>query len=191
MTARLDLLAHGATAATRAARFPKDEGLEGYAVSAIEALRGKLRPYAHVLAAPARAARETAQALGFDAEVEMALSDCDYGRWRGLASKDVVEREPDAFAAWLSDPAAAPHGGESVAALIERIGAWLAQSLARESATLAITHAAVVRAAIVHALGASSATFARIDVAPLSLARLSGHAGRWNLVALGPLGSLS
>ena len=80
-------------------------------------------------------------ALGFDAEVEMALSDCDYGRWRGLASKDVAEREPDEFAAWLGDPAAAPHGGESFAALIERVGAWLTQALAREGATLAVTHA--------------------------------------------------
>jgi len=153
-------------------------------------LSGQRRSYARVLTAPARAARETAQAGGLDAEVEMALRDCDYGRWRGLASKDVAEREPDAFAAWLGDPAAAPHGGESVAALIERVGAWLTQSLARESATLAVTHASVVRAAVVNALGAGASTFARVDVAPLSLARLSGHAGRWNLVALGPLGSV-
>ena len=190
MTARLDLLAHGPSAATRAARFPDDEALEASALGALEALRGRLRPYAHVLTSPARAARETAAALGFDAEVEMALSDCDYGRWRGLASKEVAEREPDEFAAWLGDPGSAPHGGESLADLIERLGAWLTQSLARESATLAVTHAAVVRAAIVKALGADSSAFARIDVAPLSLARLSGHAGRWNLVALGPVGGL-
>ena len=190
MTARLDLLAHGASAATRGARFPDDDSLEASAIGALEALRGRLRPYAQVLTAPARAARETAAALGFDAEVDMALSDCDYGRWRGRASKDVAEREPDEFAAWLGDPAAAPHGGESPAVLIERVGAWLTQALARESATLAVTHASVVRAAIVNVLGASSSSFARIDVAPLSLARLSGHAGRWNIVALGPLGGL-
>ena len=190
MTARLDLLAHGASAATRGARFPDDDSLEASAIGALEALRGRLRPYAQVLTAPARAARETAVALGFDAEVEMALSDCDYGRWRGRASQDVAEREPDEFAAWLGDPAAAPHGGESPAVLIERVGAWLTQALARESATLAVTHASVVRAAIVNVLGASSSSFARIDVAPLSLARLSGHAGRWNIVALGPLGGL-
>jgi broad specificity phosphatase PhoE len=190
MAARLDLLAHGASAATRGARFPDDDSLEASAVGALEALRGRLRPYAQVLTSPARAARETAAALGFDAEVEMALSDCDYGRWRGLASKDLAEREPDAFAAWLGDPDAAPHGGESLAGLIERTRAWLTQAMAREGATLAITHAAIVRAATVNALGAGSTSFARIDVAPLSLARLSGHAGRWNLVALGPAGAL-
>jgi broad specificity phosphatase PhoE len=191
VTARLDLLAHGASAATRAARFPDDEGLEPSAVGALQTLGGHLRPYAHVLTAPARAARETVAALGLGAEVEIALRDCDYGRWRGLASKDVAERDADAFAAWLGDPTAAPHGGESIAALIERVGAWLTQSPAREGATLAVTHASVVRAAIVSALGAGPSAFARIDVAPLSLARLSGHAGRWNLLALGPLGGLT
>ena len=186
MAARLDLIAHGATAATRAARFPDDEKLEPSAIDALGALRGRVRPYAQVLTSPARAARETAQTLGLDAGVEMALSDCDYGRWRGLASKDVGEREPDAFAAWLGEPTAAPHGGESFATLIERVGAWLTQALARDGATLAITHSVVIRAAIVNALGAGVVSFARIDVAPLSIARLSGHAGRWNLVALGP-----
>jgi broad specificity phosphatase PhoE len=191
MTARLDLLAHGASAATRAARFPDDEALEASALGALEALRGRLRPYAQVLTSPAPAARETAAALGFDAKVEMALRDCDYGRWRGLASKEVAEREPDGFASWLQDPGSAPHGGESFAVLIERVGAWLTQALARDGATLAVTHASVVRAAIVNALGAGSSGFARIDVAPLSLARLSGHGQRWNLVALGPLGGLT
>ena len=191
MTARLDLLAHGATEATRAARFPDDDALEASAVSALEALSGRVRPYARVLTAPARAARETATALGFDAEVEAALRDCDYGRWRGLASKDVARNEPDAFAAWLGDPAAAPHGGESIAAMIERTQVWLAQSLACEGATLAVTHASVVRAAIVNALGAGASAFWRIDVAPLSLARLSGREGRWNLQALGPLEALA
>jgi broad specificity phosphatase PhoE len=190
VAARLDLMAHGASEATRRARFPDDEGLEAPAVRTLEALRGRLRSYAHVLTAPARAARDTAAALGLEAEVEPALRDCDYGRWRGLASKDVAEREPEAFAAWLGDPMAAPHGGESLASLTERVGAWFTQSLKRDGATLAVTHASVVRAAIVTALGAGPSAFARIDVAPLSLARLSGHGERWNLVAFAPLGGL-
>jgi hypothetical protein len=40
----------------------------------------------------------------------------------------------------------------------------------------------------VNALGVGSPAFARDQCRPLSLARLGGHAGRWNLVALGPLG---
>jgi broad specificity phosphatase PhoE len=191
VTARLDLLAHGPSAATRAARFADDEALEASAVGALKALSGRLRRYAHVSTAPARAAQETARALGFDAKVDVALRECDYGRWRGLASKDVAQNEPDAFAAWLGDPLAAPHGGESLTTLIERTQAWLGQSLAREGAALAITHASVIRAAIVSALGAGCSAFWRIDVPPLSLARFSGRDGRWNLVALGALGAES
>jgi broad specificity phosphatase PhoE len=187
MTARLDIMAHGASAATREARFPNDEALEASAIRALEALRSRLRRYDRVLTAPAHAARETAAALSLDSNVETALRDCDYGRWRGLALEDVALREPNGFAAWLGDPAAAPHGGESLAGLIERIGVWLAQSLGRDDGTLAITHASVVRAAIVGALGAGSSAFWRIDVAPVWLVRLSGHDGRWNLAALGPL----
>ncbi len=190
MTARLDLIAHGPSAATRAARFPDDEALEASAARALETMRGRLTAYACVLTAPSRAARETAAALGLAADVETALRDCDYGRWRGLAAKGVAEREPDGFAAWLGDPEAAPHGGELFAAMIERAGAWLARSAARDGATLAVTHASVVRAAMVSALGAAPSAFFRIDVAPLSLARLSGREGRWNLVAFGPLAAL-
>jgi len=191
MKARLDLIAHGSTAATRAARFPDDESLEASAVGALEGLRGRLSPYGHVMIAPSRAAHETAEALGLDAAIETALRDCDYGRWRGLSAKAVAEREPDGFATWLGDPGAAPHGGESFSKLIERVRAWLAQSLTHDGATLAVTHASVVRAAMASALGAPPSSVFRIDVAPLSLARLSGREGRWNLVAFGPLRALS
>ncbi len=184
MTARLDLVAHGASSATRAARFPDDEGLEAAAAASLETLRGRLPSYGCVVTSPSRAAHETAAALGFEAAVDTALRDCDYGRWRGLALAEVASREPEGFAAWLSDPSAAPHGGGSLAELILRVGVWLADAQKRNGATLAVTHASVVRAAIVNALGAGSSAFWRIDVPPLSRARLSGRDGRWNLVAL-------
>ena len=191
MTVRLDLLAHGASSATQAPRFPDDEALEASAVATLEALKGRLRSYGTVLTSPSRAAHETAVTLGLKAGVENALRDCDYGRWRGLAVADVAAQEAEEFAAWLGDPMAAPHGGELLAALIERASVWLDRSLTRRGATLAVTHAAVVRAAIVSALGAGSSAFWRIDVAPLWVARLTGHAGRWNLAALGALGPRS
>ncbi len=59
--------------------------------------------------------------------------------------------------------------------------------LARKGVTLAVTHASVIRAAIVTAIEAEPRSFWRIDVAPLSMAKLSGHGGRWNLVGLGAL----
>lgn len=189
MTARLDLLTHGATTANRVASFSADEPLEPSAVAALKAARGRLKPYGRVLVAPERAARDSAAALGYEGDIAPTLKDCDYGRWRGLALMDVVKREPEALDLWLDDPAAAPHGGESFAAVLGRVAAWLAKEQTRSGTTLAVTHAPVVRAAIVSALGAGPAAFWRIDAAPLSLARLTGHDGRWNLVSLSPLGS--
>ena len=188
MTMRLDLLAHGATAATRAASFSDDEPLGAGAISTLEAARLRLRALDRVRVSPARAARETAAALGLAAEVEPALRECDYGRWRGLALAEVEASEPQGLAEWLGDPAAAPHAGESLADLMQRTGEWLKQEQALGGRALAITHASVIRAAIVNALGANAKAFWRIDVAPLSVVRLSGREGRLNLVSLSSLG---
>jgi len=136
---------------------------------------------------PARRARETAAGLGLSADVAPALADCDYGRWRGERLAEIEKREPDGVAAWLEDPEAAPHGGESLAALISRVGAWLDDEAGAQGVTLAVTHGAIVRAAIVAAIEAPPRAFWRLDVAPLSLTRLSGHDGRWRLAGLGPL----
>jgi broad specificity phosphatase PhoE len=191
VTARLDLIAHGASGATRAARFPQDEPLETSAIAATTALRGRLRRYDRVLTSSARAALGTAEALGLEAEFEPALEDCYYARWRGLTVADLAAQDADGLAQWLSDPDATPHGGESLTALIGRVDVFLSDMLTSEGATLAITHASIVRAAIVTTLSAGPMAFWRIDVAPLSIARLSGREGRWNLVALGPYGTPS
>ena len=65
---------------------------------------------------PAARARQTAEALGLAADVEPALRGCDHGRWTGcsLAEAQAADGEA-ALLAWLGDPAAAPHGGESFA----------------------------------------------------------------------------
>ena len=112
------------------------------------------------------------------------LRDCDYGRWAGRAFDDVQAKEPDAIAEWLRDPTSAPHGGESILALIERAAAWLDRESGTPGRVLAITHASIIRAAIVHAIGAPPQSVWRIDIAPLSLTRLSGANGRWTLASI-------
>jgi len=97
----------------------------------------------------------------------------------------VYAHEPDVASAWLNDPAAAPHGGESIAAVIQRVGQWLSDELTRRHRTIVFTHPTIIRAAIVHAIEAAPQSFWRIDIAPLSVARLTGRDGRWNLAAAG------
>jgi len=100
---------------------------------------------------------------------------------------DVQAEEPEAFAVWLSDPGAAPHGGDSISALIARVGAWLDSQASISGTVVAVTHASVIRAAIVHAIDADPQSFWRIDIAPLSLTQLGGYSDRWNLTGIGVL----
>lgn len=183
---RLTLLAHGATAAQRAPAFPADEPLELRAAASAAALRGR---YARTDArsSPALRARQTAEALGLAARIEPALRDLDHGRWSGLAMATVIEREPDAFAAFMTDPDACPHGGESVADLVGRARDWLALIQPRRRQLAVVTHAAFVRAAVVAALDAPPRAFWRIDVPPLSATELVSDGRRWLWRAAVPL----
>jgi broad specificity phosphatase PhoE len=47
-----------------------------------------------------------------------------------------------------------------------------------------VTHAGVVKAAVVHALGAPVMSFWRLDVAPLGITELHAHDGRWTVARL-------
>jgi broad specificity phosphatase PhoE len=169
----------------RAACFPADEPLDAFALKGVEAVADTLPKADRCWTGPELRTRQTAQALELDAEIEPMLRDCDFGAWAGQTLDEVYAREPEAVAAWLSDPTAAPHGGESIAAAIQRVRLWLADQLAPGRCTIVVTHPAVIRAAIVHALEAAPQSFWRIDIVPLSITRLSGLDGRWNLSAAG------
>ena len=185
MTAWLILISHGSTDAVRSASFPTDEPLDEPGAVRAAALAGTLPKADRCWTSPELRTRQTAQALRLNANVEPALRDCNYGRWAGCRFDEVQASEPDAISSWLRDPAAAPHGGESISNLIWRVREWLAAEQARDQRAIVVTHPAVIRAAIVHAIEAAPQSFWRIDVAPLSIARLSGTHGRWNLSAAG------
>jgi broad specificity phosphatase PhoE len=185
MTARLILICHGSTDAVRSASFPAGEPLDELGVTRAAALAGTLPKADRCWTSPELRTRQTAQALRLNANVEPALHDCDYGRWADRRFDEVQASEPDAISSWLRDPAAAPLGGESITNLIRRVGKWLAAEQALDQRAIVVTHPAVIRAAIVHAIEAAPQSFWRIDIAPLSITRLSGRHGRWNLSAAG------
>jgi broad specificity phosphatase PhoE len=185
MTARLIFICHASTDAVRRSAFPADEPLDAIGKRDATALAGSAPHADRIWSSPELRARQTAQVLGLNAAVEPALRDCDYGRWSGQSFDDVSAREPEAVATWLRDPAAVPHGGESLFAFMQRVAAWLAGELSQHHQAIMITHAAVIRAATVYAIEATPQSFWRIDVAPLSCTRLSGNNGRWNLVSTG------
>ncbi|MFB9207634.1 histidine phosphatase family protein [Nonomuraea spiralis] len=103
--------------------FPADEDANAASLTRAAASGSVEAPVAW--AAPGRAARQTAAAMGLAAPEIPALAEADCGRWRGLPYGRVALEEPDAPASRLADPHAAPHGGESLSALAARVAGRL------------------------------------------------------------------
>jgi broad specificity phosphatase PhoE len=176
----------------------KDEGLDATGLRQAEAARADAwdtcLPHSadpagrRLYVSPTRRCRHTAEALGIDARPLSVLAPCAAGRWQGRTLDEVAAAEPESVGTWLADPRSAPHGGETLADLHLRVGAWL-DGLAAEAAgrVVAVAEPDVMRAAAVHALGAEPQVFWRLDVRPLSVTELSGRNGRWNLLSGRPL----
>lgn len=148
-------------------------------------LGARLKRPASIRSSPARSGLQTAQALGLDPAVAIVtdphLGDWDVGSWRGLPLADVAAQDEAGFQAWLAEPAAAPHGGETLLQLIERAGEWLHARCAERGRLVAVSHAAVLRAAVVHVLQAPAPAFWKVDAPPLSCLDLSSDGRRWTL----------
>ncbi|GHA86923.1 histidine phosphatase family protein [Streptomyces termitum] len=190
MTTRVSLVSPATSEALREVRFgdgPLDPAGEARARRAA----GAFPPETSAMTSPSVRCGSTARALGLVRTVAVpALAGCGMGRWRGRTLDDVAGTDPAALSLWLSDPAAAPHGGESVRDLRVRVGAWLDALRAEPSGrVVAVVEPDVVRAAVVHALAAGDAAFWRIDVRPLTVTEFSGRAGRWNVLSGRPLES--
>jgi broad specificity phosphatase PhoE len=184
MSTRLTLICHAATAAAPAVAFFQEDPADPAQLARVAGMLPGLGEIARIWSAPELRARQTAEMLGTDTTVMAVLRDCDFGRWRGRALAYIQAREPEDVAAWLSDMGAAPHGGESLLAVLQRIGEWLDRH--RDSGhTVAVTHPAVIRAAVVRCLDAPPQSFWRIDVEPLSVTDLRLYNGRWTLRSVG------
>ncbi|MCK9895281.1 histidine phosphatase family protein [Frankia sp. AgB32] len=176
------------TPALRAARFADDEGLDAdglrRAASASRALAaGALPRRARVLVDGSMRARQTARALGLGAlageagvQVDPALRDLDVGAWRG---RDLAELSLDELRRWHEEPDMVPPGGESRIDLCARVEAWLGE-IGEAEHVIAVSHPAVVRAVLLHALGCPQEVFWRIDVAPLTATLLHRPAAGGN-----------
>ncbi|MFE1880018.1 histidine phosphatase family protein [Streptomyces diastatochromogenes] len=134
-----------------------------------------------VVRAPSFRCSQTAEALGLDAASEPALRDLDLGIWRGHSVGDVAATDPDGFTAWLTDPDAAPHEGESVRRLCRRVATWLSDVGPGTGHVLAITEAAVVRAALIHALSVPARAFWHVSVPHLATVSLMWRGGIWDV----------
>jgi broad specificity phosphatase PhoE len=178
---RLTLVSHAMTDAMAAGRFPRDEPLNSLGQRQVDATTD-LGAVDAAVCAPEKRARQTAELLGLRAETEPLLADQNYGSWRGNVLGGI---HPAELTLWLTDPAQAPHGGESVAVLVERVRGWLDTLAARRGRLVAVTHPGVVRAAILVALDAPPKSFWRIDVHPVSRTVMHLRGQAWTLRSTG------
>jgi broad specificity phosphatase PhoE len=178
---RVLLICHAATADTRRAVFGGDGPLLDGADRRLADLRAYLPKARAVLRSEARCTAETARALGLDGAVpEAAVADWDFGAWRGRPLAEVEAEQPDAVLAWRTDPAGAPHGGECLRDVMDRVRRWL-DGLEGEGNRTVVTHPAVIRAAVVDALGVPEEAFWTIDVEPTSVTELRRRGARWRV----------
>ncbi|KJY18789.1 MULTISPECIES: histidine phosphatase family protein [Streptomyces] len=190
MHVRVSLVAAARSSSLLAERFDDDRPLDGAGWRAVESAAQGLVPLGAAelrYCSPTPRSRATGEALGYAPLAQPALRECDMGRWRGLTLAEVTAQEPAAVDQWLSDPRAAPHGGESLLAFISRIGGWLDTRPADDGgAIVAVAEPSVVRAALVYALKAPPLTYWNVDVRPLSTMTLTGWSGQWHLCLQAP-----
>ncbi|MFI1948530.1 histidine phosphatase family protein [Streptomyces virginiae] len=190
MHVRVSLVAAARSSSLLAERFDDDRPLDGPGWRSVESAAQGLVPLGSAelrYCSPTPRSRATGEALGYAPLAQPALRECDMGRWRGLTLAEVTAHEPRAVDLWLSDPRAAPHGGESLLAFISRIGGWLDTRPADDGGQIvAVAEPSVVRAALVYALKAPPLTYWNVDVRPLSTMTLTGRSGSWHLCLQAP-----
>ena len=137
-----------------------------------------------VISSPARRALETAQLLGLRRPViEPDLREIDFGTWEGLTQAEVSERDPENFRAFASGAIDGFPGGETVAAVADRVSAVLAAH--RSDSLVVVTHATVVRILVAALLGLPVSSYRSSFGRPghLSWTELEQHEGGWRLLA--------
>lgn len=176
MTNRLTLLC-----ARPADTVLADAPLSERELSGTGAARAALPPHSSAIRSPSAGAALTAAVLGLRAAAEPALRDLDHGTWHGSAVADIAAADPYGYSAWLTDPDAAPHGGETVRQLCRRTGHWLSSLPAGTGSTLAVVDPAVAQALLVHALSEPVRAFWRLRVAPLHAVSLTRRGDVWSV----------
>lgn len=161
MKQTLLLIRHGETTWNRAHRLPgqlpgialTEEGRR-QAASLAEALR--VFPISTVVSSPLERARDTAQCLTSERDLELQfepdLMDTDVGRWAGQVFEDLLKYDPS-WKAYLSDPTVAPDGIETFPQVQQRVVAAVERWRTREnvgSYLAFVAHADVVKLLLAH-----------------------------------------
>lgn len=169
----LIVVRHGRTVVNHERRLQGriDVELDDVGRAQAEALARRVGRVDRIVASPLLRARQTAEAWGQPIDIDERWIELDYGEYDGVPMTDV---DRSVWAQWRADPGFAPPGGESIAALGERVrGACEALiEAAVDQDVVVVSHVSPIKAAAAWALGVGDEVAWRMYVAPASVMRI-------------------
>ena len=178
MARRVVVLAHGRAGAAADPVFGDPGRL--VAGTEISPVPGRVLEW---LIGPEPACRETAELAGAaDPSTAQGLAGPDLGRWTGRRLSAVAAEDPAGLQAWLSDPTAAPHGGESLADAQVRVGDVVDGRAWPDGRSVVVVSPVVARLLALHAIGGAADLGFRLDVRFGGLFELSRAGRGWRLL---------
>jgi alpha-ribazole phosphatase len=132
---------------------------------ALPALQAALPAAAPVYSSPLRRCVVLAQALGQPVQVDPRLAELDFGAWEMRRWDDIARADIDA---WAVDVAGyRPGGGDSVAAMAERIAAFYADLVnTKAHEAVVVCHAGAIRLLTARAAGRDVGAMAQAAARP-------------------------
>uniref|UniRef100_E6VDD6 Phosphoglycerate mutase n=1 Tax=Rhodopseudomonas palustris (strain DX-1) TaxID=652103 RepID=E6VDD6_RHOPX len=176
---RLWLVRHAPVDGPKGVIHAPDAPVDLRDTAALGALRERLPRDAAAVASPSRRTRDTAAALGIEAQLDPDFREQDFGTWTGRRHDDLSRELGSAYDAFWQDAARlAPPGGESFVDQITRVR----QGLERLSGdTVLVVHSGTIRAALAIALDSSPDAALSFVIDPLSLTRIDRLGSGWRI----------
>ncbi len=138
------------------------------------------REFALVLSSPLRRARETAELAGFAPEIELDLTEIDYGDYEGRTTREIREERPG----WTLWRDGSP-GGETLAQAGERADRVITRVLAADGDAAIFAHGHILRVLAARWIGlpperGASFALATASISELGFERENRVIARWN-----------
>ena len=170
----LHVVRHGRTEANAAGLLlgRLDPDLDALGIRQATAVAAAIGPVDRVVSSPLLRAVRTAEAFGLDVETDDRWLELDYGDLDGTSVFDVPS---STWVQWRADLDWAPPGGESHAALGERVRSACEDLLAEAagSEVVVVTHVSPIKASLAWALGVGDEIAWRCFVEPASVLRIA------------------
>ena len=120
-----------------------------------------------------------AERLGLPITTDERLVEMGYGDWEGLQQAEIKTRWPELLRRWKKAPdEVAPPGGESLSDLQRRVRSFLQDTAVGPGPILAVTHAGVIRTAVLEIRGESLGKFRQVQIPNGSLTSIRWQDGR-------------